>query len=147
MDLKARISEATKVAMKAREKERVAALRLIGAEIKRVEVDERKELDDLDVLAVLDRMRKQRNDSLTQFRQAGRDDLADKEQFELDLIQEFLPQPLDPQALAGLVEEAVVAVGATSMQDMGKVMAHLKPQIQGRADMGQVSGLVKARLG
>ncbi len=147
MDLKARISEATKAAMKAREKERVAALRLIGAEIKRVEVDERKDLDDPDVLAVLDRMRKQRNDSLAQFRQAGRDDLADKEQFELDLIQEFLPQPLDPQALAALVDEAVAAVGAASMQDMGKVMAHLKPQIQGRADMGQVSGLVKARLG
>ena len=94
MDLKTRITEATKAAMKAREKERVAALRLVGAEIKRVEVDERKELDDAAVLVVLDRMRKQRNDSLTQYRDAGRDDLADKEQFELDLIQEFLPQPL-----------------------------------------------------
>ncbi len=147
MDLKTRISDATKAAMKAREKERVAALRLVGAEIKRVEVDERKELDDADVLVVLDRMRKQRNDSLTQYRDAGRDDLADKEQFELDLIQEFLPQALSQDELAGLVDAAIQAAGAESMKDMGKVMGQLKPQVQGRADMGQVSALVKARLG
>ena len=146
MDLKTRIAEATKAAMKAREKERVAALRLVGAEIKRVEVDERKELDDADVLVVLDRMRKQRNDSLTQYRDAGRDDLADKEQFELDLIQEFLPQPLTEAEVGAMVDEAIASVGASGMQDMGKVMGQLKPQVQGRADMGQVSGLVKSRL-
>ena len=146
MDLKTRITEATKAAMKAREKERVAALRLVGAEIKRVEVDERKELDDAAVLVVLDRMRKQRNDSLTQYRDAGRDDLADKEQFELDLIQEFLPQPLTEAEVGAMVDEAIASVGASGMQDMGKVMGQLKPQVQGRADMGQVSGLVKSRL-
>lgn len=146
MDLKTRITEATKAAMKAREKERVAALRLVGAEIKRVEVDERKELDDEAVLVVLDRMRKQRNDSLTQYRDAGRDDLADKEQFELDLIQEFLPQPLTEAEIGAMVDDAIAALGASGMQDMGKVMGQLKPQMQGRADMGQVSGQVKSRL-
>ena len=147
MDLKTRIAEATKAAMKARQKERVAALRLIGAEIKRVEVDERRDLTDADVLAVLGRMRKQRNDALSQYTEAGRDDLAAQEQFELDLIQEFLPAPLDDAELASLIDEAVAASGAESMRDMGKVMALLKESVQGRADMGQLSGLVKARLG
>ena len=145
-DLKERIAEATKTAMKARDKARVAALRLVGAEIKRVEVDERKMLDDAAVLVVLDRMRKQRNDSLKQYRDAGRDDLADKEQFELDLIQEFLPQALSEDEIAALIDDAMASTGATTMQDMGKVMGILKSQVQGRADMGQVSAQVKAKL-
>ena len=145
-DLKERIAEATKTAMKARDKARVAALRLVGADIKRVEVDERKMLDDAAVLVVLDRMRKQRNDSLKQYRDAGRDDLADKEQFELDLIQEFLPQALSEDEIAALIDDAMASTGATTMQDMGKVMGILKSQVQGRADMGQVSAQVKAKL-
>ena len=145
--LKLRIQEATKAAMKARDKPRLAALRLINADIKRVEVDERKALDDREVLVVLTRMLKQRNDSRSQYRDAGRDDLADQEQFEIDVITGFMPVPLSESEIAARVEAAIAAVGASGMRDMGKVMARLRDDVQGRADMGAVSALVKARLG
>lgn len=144
--LKTRISDATKAAMKARDKARLAALRLINAEIKRVEVDERRELGDDDVLAVLNRMVKQRRDSLAQYRDAGRDDLADQEQGELDLIAEFLPEPLSDGELEQLISDALAESGAESVRDMGKVMALLRGPVQGRADMAAVSARVKARL-
>ena len=145
--LKLRIQEATKAAMKARDKPRLAALRLINADIKRVEVDERKALDDREVLVVLTRMLKQRNDSRSQYRDAGRDDLADQEQFEIDVITGFMPVPLSESEIAARIEAAIAAVGASGMRDMGKVMARLRDDVQGRADMGAVSALVKARLG
>lgn len=145
-DLKQRIGEATTAAMKARDKARVAALRLINADIQRVEVDERRTLSDDDVIAVLNRMLKQRQDSLGQYEAAGRDDLAAQERYEIDLVREFLPAPLDDAELDRLIDAAVAATGATTMRDMGKVMAELKPHIHGRADMGAVSAKVKARL-
>ena len=132
--------------MRARDRRRVGALRLINADIKRVEVDERRELADTDVLDVLARMLKQRRDSLRQYRDAGRDDLADQEQFEIDLIDEFMPQAASDEDIAKAIDEAVANVGATSMRDMGKVMGALRGSLQGRADMGRVSGLVKERL-
>lgn len=132
--------------MRARDKQRVGALRLVTAELKRVEVDERIELDDSRVLAVLDKMVKQRKDSLAQYAQAGRDDLVNQEQFELDLLKEFMPAPLDASAIAELVDETIVETGAGSMKDMGQVMAALRPKVQGRADMGAVSNLVKQKL-
>ena len=144
--LKTRIQEATTAAMKARDKPRLAALRLVNADIKRVEVDERKELDDREVVAVLTRMLKQRNDSLTQFRDAGRDDLADREQFEVDVINAFMPEPLAEDEIEALIEAAVAATEASSMRDMGKVMARLRGDVQGRADMGALSARVRARL-
>jgi len=146
-DLKTRISDATKAAMKARDKERLATLRLMNADIKRVEVDERRELSDRDVVAILTRMLKQRQDSLSQYESAGRDDLAAQERFEIGIVQEFLPEPLSDDELDGLIEAAIQETGAEAMRDMGKVMGILKPQIEGRADMGAVSGKVKARLG
>ena len=132
--------------MKARDKLRLAALRLINADIKRVEVDERKDLNDQEVVAVLTRMLKQRNDSLTQFRDAGRDDLADREQFEVDVIGEFMPEPLAGAEIEALIEAAITATEASSMRDMGKVMARLRGDVQGRADMGALSARVRARL-
>ena len=146
-DLKTQIADATKVAMKAREKQQVAALRLVNAEIQRVEIDERKDLTDDDVIGVLNRMLKQRNDSLTQYTDAGRSDLADQEQFEIDLIRTFMPEPLSEAEVDALVETTIAAVGATSMQDMGKVMGKLKAETHGRADMGSLSAKVKAKLG
>jgi len=145
-ELKSRISEATKTAMKARDKQRVAVLRLVNADIKRLEVDERRELSDDDVLAVLDRMLKQRNDSLNQYRQAGRQDLVDQEAYEIDLIQEFMPEPLSDEALTDLIDELIRTSGASSMQDMGRVMGALKQAAQGRVDMGKASSLVRSRL-
>lgn len=145
-DLKTRITEATKVAMKARDKVRVGTLRMVNAEIKRLEVDERRELADSDVISVLTRMLKQRNDSLSQFRSAGRSDLAEQEAFEISVIESFMPTPLSEGELAVLVTDAIAAAGATSVKDMGKVMAHIKEAAAGRADMGAVSALVKARL-
>ncbi|HEY8567758.1 GatB/YqeY domain-containing protein [Microbulbifer sp.] len=142
--LKETLSTATKDAMKAREKARLATLRLINAEIKRVEVDERIELDDARILAVLDKMTKQRRDSITQYEKAGRPELAEIEQQEIDVIQEFLPAQLSEAEIADIVRAAVAETGASSMADMGKVMALVKPQVQGRADMGAVSKLAKA---
>lgn len=146
-DLKQTISAATTTAMKARDKSRVATLRLINAEIKRVEVDERRALSDQDIVTLLTRMLKQRQDSLSQFESAGRNDLADQERYEIAIVREFLPEPLDDDALDGLVAAAIASSGAESMRDMGKVMGILKPQVEGRADMGAVSARVKARLG
>jgi len=146
-ELKTRINDDMKAAMRAKEKERLGVIRLILAAIKQREVDERIDLDDTQVLAVLDKMVKQRRDSIEQFMNAGREELADKERFELDLIQGYMPAALSETELDALVKEAVSAVGASSMQDMGKVMAELKPKIQGRADMGQVSQKVKAAIG
>ena len=144
--LKARLTEAMKAAMRAQEKARLGAIRLIQAEIKRVEVDERIELDDARVLAILDKMIKQRRDSIQQFESAGRTDLVDIEAGELAVIQEFLPRALDEAELASLIDDAMRESGAVAMKDMGKVMAILKPQVQGRADMGIVSQRIKARL-
>ena len=145
--LKAQINEAMKVAMRAKEKERLGTIRLVLAEIKKVEVDERIDPDDVRVTSILDKMVKQRRDSIKQFTDAGRDELAAKEQTEIEVIQEFLPQPLSKEEVASLIEEAIASTGAASMQDMGKVMGLLKPQMAGKADMGKVSGLIKQRLG
>jgi uncharacterized protein YqeY len=145
--LKAQINEAMKAAMRAKEKERLGTIRLVLAEIKKVEVDERIDPDDVRVTSILDKMVKQRRDSIKQFTDAGRDELAVKEQTEIEVIQEFLPQPLSEEEIASLIEEAIASTGATSMQDMGKVMGLLKPQMAGKADMGKVSGLIKQRLG
>jgi uncharacterized protein YqeY len=145
-DIKQRVDAAVKDAMRARAKQRLGVLRLLMAEFKRIEVDDRVTLDDERVLAILDKMTKQRNDSLTQYTAAGRVDLADQEAFEIALIKEFLPAALDDAAVAELVTRAIEDAGATSMQAMGQVMALLRPQIQGRADVGKVSALVKSRL-
>jgi uncharacterized protein YqeY len=141
-----RVSAEVKVAMKARDKPRLGALRLIMADFKRVEVDERIELDDERVLVILDKMTKQRKDSQKQFEDAGREDLANQEALEIAVIAEFLPDQLSDDEVSGLVKAAISETGAASMQDMGKVMAIVKPQVQGKADMGAVSGLVKAQL-
>tara|TARA_A100000164_G_scaffold291033_1_gene264407 strand:+ start:164 stop:613 length:450 start_codon:yes stop_codon:yes gene_type:complete len=144
--IKLQISEDVKTAMKARDKVRLAALRLMMAEFKKVEVDERVEIDDPRALEILDRMSKQRRDSLSQYKDAGRDDLVAQEQFELDLIAEYLPAPLSEDELVELIAAVIAEIGAEGMSDMGKVMGQLKPRIQGRADMGKVSGQVKAAL-
>ncbi len=146
MSIKQQLTEATKSAMKAGEKDKLQVLRMLSAAIKQREVDERVELDEAQVLAVVDKQVKQRKDSLEQFKTAGRDDLADKEAFEIKVLQGFLPQQLSEAELAQLVDEAIQTVGESGMQAMGKVMAILKPQVQGRADMGQLSQLVKAKL-
>jgi uncharacterized protein len=145
-ELKQQIAVATTTAMKARDKARVAALRLVNAEIKRVEIDERRELADVDVLAVLDRMLKQRQDSLGQFEAAAREDLAATERYEIALLREFLPEPLADDQIDELISAAIAASGASTMRDMGKVMAELRPLVQGRADMGAISARVKTRL-
>jgi uncharacterized protein YqeY len=141
-----RVTAEVKVAMKARDKPRLGALRLIMADFKRIEVDERIELDDERVLVILDKMTKQRKDSLKQFEDAGREDLANQEALEIAVIAEFLPDQLSDSEVSGLVKAAIAETGAASMQDMGKVMAIVKPQVQGKADMGAVSALVKAQL-
>jgi len=145
-ELKQQITSEMKAAMRAKDKERLKTIRMILAELKRIEVDERIELDDTRVLAVLDKMSKQRRDSISQFEEAARMDLADAERQELEVIKTFLPQPLTDEEVADLVKQAAEQSGAQSMQDMGKVMGILKPQIQGRADMGTVSKLVKSQL-
>ena len=144
--LKARLTEAMKAAMRAQDKARLGAIRLIQADIKRVEVDERIEVDDARVLVILDKMVKQRRDSIQQFESAGRLDLVEIEAGELAVIQEFLPQALGEAELELLIDDAMRESGAVAMKDMGKVMAILKPQVQGRADMGVVSQRIKARL-
>ncbi len=141
-----RIKAEQKSAMKARDKERLGTIRLIQAEFKRIEVDERIELDDARALAVLDKMLKQRRDSAQQYLDAGRQELADKENAEISVLQEFLPAQLSEDEINTLIDEAIAASGASGMQAMGAVMGQLKPKLQGRADMGAVSGLVKARL-
>jgi uncharacterized protein YqeY len=146
MSLKAQIQDDVKNAMRAHQRERLAALRLLTAAIKQKEVDERIELSDEQVLAVLDKMVKQRRESLEQFQQAGRDDLVAKEQFELDLLQTYLPEPLSEDQLAELIRTTIAELGASSIRDMGPVMNALRGQVQGRADMKAVSQAVKAQL-
>ena len=144
--LKAQIQSDMKTAMKAGDKARLGVIRLILAAIKQREVDERIELDDSQVLAVLDKMLKQRRDSIEQYSAAGRQDLADSERFEVDTILGYLPAALSEPEIDALVTSAIGETGAAAMSDMGKVMAILRPQVQGRADMGAVSALVKRRL-
>jgi len=144
--LKARIQEDMKAAMKGGDKPRLAVIRLILAAIKQREVDERIELNDEQVLAVLDKMVKQRRDSIKQYGDAGRDDLANAEQAEIVIIQDYLPEALSDDEIAAIIEQAISDTGAESMKDMGKVMGKVKPQVQGRADVGAVSGLVKQKL-
>ncbi|MBK6960074.1 MAG: GatB/YqeY domain-containing protein [Gammaproteobacteria bacterium] len=145
--LKSRLKDAMKTAMRARDRTRLDAIRLMLAEIQRIEVDERTELDDARVLAVLDKMTKQRRDSITQYRSAGREELAAQELAEIEIIAGFLPTALTAAEIAALIEQAIASSGASSARDMGKVMALLKPELQGRADIGAVSAQVKTRLG
>jgi len=132
--------------MRGRDKPRLGVIRLILAAVKQREVDERIELDDTQIVTVLDKMSKQRRDSLEQYEKAGRGDLADQESFELGILKTYLPEQLDDSEIDALIEEAVQATGASSIKDMGKVMGQLKNKLQGRADMGAVSGKIKARL-
>ena len=147
MTLKAQILEDVKTAMRARDQKRLTALRLITAAIKQIEVDQRIELDDQAVLAVLDKMVKQRRESLAQYESAGRGDLAAQEQFELDLISVYLPEALSDEEVAALIKQAIADTGASSIRDMGAVMNKLRGEVQGRADMKAVSSTVKAQLG
>ena len=144
--LKDRLQNDVKDAMRARAKQTLGTLRLIMAELKRREVDERIELSDQDVLLILEKMVKQRRDSLSQYLAADRQDLADQEQFELDLIAQYLPEPLSDEAVLTLIEEVIEAAGACEMSKMGQVMGWVKDRAQGRADMAKVGQLVKAQL-
>ena len=146
MSIKEQIKNAMKEAMRAKDKPRLGAIRLIQADIKRIEVDERIDVDDARVLAILDKMVKQRRDSITQYEAAARQELADIEIAEMSVIQEFLPTALTDEEITSMIEDALAQTGATSMADMGKVMGILKPLIQGRSDGGAVSGRVKAAL-
>lgn len=146
-DLKTRIQDDVKAAMRARDRARLGVLRLVTAAIKQKEVDDRTSLDDTAVLGVLEKMIKQRRDSLNQFVQAGRQELADQEAFEIEVIQGYMPAALSASEVDALIEAAVAETGAASMKDMGRLMGVLKPRLQGRADMGEVSARVKGRLG
>jgi len=147
MSLKARITEDMKSAMRAGEKQKLATIRLLQAAIKQREVDERIQLDDAQVLSVLEKMVKQRRESITQFEAGGRADLVAGEQAELVVLQGYLPEPLSEAELADLINAAIASTGAASIKDMGKVMGVVKGQAAGRADMGKVGALIKARLG
>jgi hypothetical protein len=146
MALRERINEEIKTAMKAREQQKLDALRLLLSEVKRKEVDERITLDDAGVVSVVEKMIKQRKDSISQFEKAARQDLADKEKFEVGILEAYLPQQLSAAEVDAIVAEAIASTGAKGAADMGKVMAVVKPKLAGRADMGKVSGLVKAKL-
>ncbi len=146
-DLKARINEDVKAAMRSKDKDRLLVLRMIQAAIKQREVDERIELDDTQVLAVLDKKAKQHRDSIEQFQKAGREDLVSKETFELAIVLQYMPTQLSEAEINQLIEDAIKETGASSIKDMGKVMGLLKPKVQGRTDMGKLSGLVKQQLG
>jgi hypothetical protein len=145
--LKQRLQDDMKAAMKGGEKRRLGIIRLINAAIKQREVDERIELDDTQVLAVLDKMLKQRRDSLSQYEAAGRQDLADQEGYEIEVCQGYMPAAMGEDEIAAVITEALGATGAASMKDMGRVMGLVRPKVQGRADMAQVSALIKQRLG
>jgi len=145
-DLKTRIQDDVEAAMRARDRARLGALRLVTAAIKQKEVDGRIPLDDAAVLGVLEKMIKQRRDSLDQFVQAGRQELADQEAFEIEVIHRYMPSPLSETEVDAMIEAAVKETGAATMKDMGRLMGVLKPKLMGRADMGQVSERVKARL-
>ena len=146
MTLKAKLTEDMKTAMKAGEKDRLGVIRLINAAIKQKEVDERVELTDADVVSILEKMIKQRRESIVQFEKAARTDLADAEKFELGILSGYLPQQLSDSQIAEEVSKAIAESGSSGIKDMGKVMALLKARLAGRADMGKVSGLVKSRL-
>ncbi len=146
MSLKTQLNDDMKTAMKAGEKARVAVIRLALAAIKQREVDERIVLDDTQILAVLDKMIKQRRDSVQQYQAGNRQDLVDQETFEINILQTYLPQPLTSDEINALIAEAITTSGATSSRDMGKIMTLLKPKLQGRADMTAVSNLVKQKF-
>ncbi|GAO37068.1 aspartyl-tRNA amidotransferase subunit B [Sulfuricella sp. T08] len=147
MSLRLQIAEDMKSAMRAKDVSRLAAIRLLMAAIKQREVDERIELSDDQVIAAIEKMLKQRRDSISQFESAGRQDLADIEKFEVSVLQGYMPQPLTDSETEALVVAAIVSSGAAGVKDMGKIMAIVKPQMAGRADMGKVSALIKAKLG
>ena len=144
--LKARIVDDMKSAMRAKQKDRLLTVRNILAGIKQQEVDTREELDDTAVLAIVDKMCKQRRESISQFSKAGRDDLVAQEELELGFLQDYLPEALSDDEIKALIQEALDATGASSMKEMGQVMAYIKPKAQGRADMGKISGLIKAAI-
>ena len=146
MSLKAQLTDDMKAAMRAKEKARLGVIRLMLAAVKQQEVDQQKELDETEVLATLDKMVKQRRESIRQYTDADRNDLAEQEQAEIDIIQTYLPAQMDDGEIAALVAEAIATTGAASVKDMGKVMGWIKPKAQGRADMGKVSGLIKSQL-
>ena len=146
MTIKERLNNDIKDAMRAKDKDLLTTLRLITAAVKQIEVDERVEVDEERMLAILDKMSKQRKESITQFEKANRDDLVAQEQFELSILSKYLPEPLSAAEIEQLINDAIAATGAEKMADMGKVMAQLKPNLQGRADMTQVSAQIKARL-
>ena len=145
-ELVSQVKQAMKDAMRAKQKERLSTIRMIQAEFKRVEVDERIDVDDTRALAILDKMAKQRRDAAKQYLEAERPELAAKEEAEIAVLQDFLPQQLSDAEIAAIIEQAIESTGASGMQDMGKLMGAVKPQVQGRADMGTVSQLVKAKL-
>jgi uncharacterized protein len=145
-DIKNKISDDVKAAMRSKDKERLGALRLIQAAFKQKEVDERIELNDDQTIVILDKMAKQHRDSISQFKEANRNDLVEVEEFELNIIEEYLPAQLSEDEINSLIDNAISKTGAESIKDMGKVMGILKGELQGRADMGKVSGLIKARL-
>ncbi len=145
--LKDRLTADMKLAMKAREKQRLGSIRLALAAIKQIEVDERRDLSEDDVIAVITKMVKQRRDSIQQYTDAGRDELAAIEQAEIDILIDYLPQQLTESEISALLDQAIAETGASSMKDMGALMGALRPKVQGRADMQQVSKMVKSRLG
>jgi uncharacterized protein YqeY len=147
MTLKATITQHMKEALRAKDARRLAAIRLLLAAIQQREVDERRELSEADVVGIVERLIRQRRESVAQYDAAGRRDLADNERFEIEVLQSYLPQPLSEEELQALIEQAVVDTGAAGPKDIGRVMGVLKPRIVGRAEMGRVSTLVKARLG
>lgn len=145
-ELKSRITADMKSAMRAGDKDRLGVIRLLTAAIKQREVDERIELDDAQVTAVIEKMVKQRRDSVAQYTEGGRPELAAAEQAEIEILADYLPEQLDEAEIAKLIDEAIAATGAEGMKDMGKVMGTLKPKLAGRADMGAVSAQIKAKL-
>lgn len=147
MSLREQINEDMKAAMKARESEKLAAIRLLQAALKQKEVDERITLTDADILAILDKMVKQRKDSIDQYKAGNRPDLVAKEEFELSVLGTYMPQPLSEAEINSLIDKIIAETGAAGAKDMGKVMNALRPRVAGRADMGKLSGLVKSRLG
>ncbi|HSG92128.1 MAG TPA: GatB/YqeY domain-containing protein [Methylotenera sp.] len=147
MSLKAQISEDMKTAMRAKDSARLGTIRLLQAAIKQREVDERIELDDSNVIAVIEKMLKQRRDSIAAYESANRNDLADVEKFEVSVLHTYLPQQLTEDEVKNILEKVVVETGAAGIKDMSKVMAAIKPLVAGRADMGKISGLIKTRLG
>jgi hypothetical protein len=146
MSLKQQITEDMKTAMRAKETARLGAIRLLLAAMKQREVDERIELTDADIVAIIEKMLKQRRDSISQYKAANRQDLVDVEEFEVTVLQGYMPQQLSEAEVAAAIAEAIAATGAAGPQDMGKVMGVVKPKLAGRADMGKVSGLIKAQL-